>query len=58
MDNLHRARAIAAERFPEHLVDSKGRKHASIIRRSILAGHCDAGALVKDALVMVEGGGA
>ncbi|MEH3121153.1 MAG: hypothetical protein PGN16_04100 [Sphingomonas phyllosphaerae] len=47
MTAIEQARAQAAERFPEHLVDTMGREHPSIPRRALLRGDWDSGSLVR-----------
>lgn len=51
---IEQARAQAAERFPEHLVDSKGREHRSIPREAILRGDWDNGSLVRSFVTALE----
>lgn len=51
---IEQARAQAAERFPEHLVDTMGREHPSIPRRAILAGSWDNGSLVRSFVAALD----
>lgn len=55
MTDLERARAQAAEQYPEHLEDSMGRKHRCIPREAILKGGWDDGPLVRAFLAALEG---
>lgn len=48
---LQQARQNAASRYPETLVDTKGRKHRCIPREAILAGKWDEGEVVRRELV-------
>lgn len=47
MTAIERARAAAAEAYPEFLVDTKGREHPSIARKAILEGRWDNGSIVR-----------
>lgn len=48
-DSIEAKRQRAAERYPEFLVDTLGRKHYSVPRAAILAGKWDGGKAVQDA---------
>lgn len=51
---IHQARHNVAARYPEALVDTLGRIHPSIVRRSILAGHWDSSATIREELARLE----
>lgn len=55
MTNIERARAAAAERYPEALTDSQGREHRCIPREAILSGQWDRGDAVRAFVVAKEG---
>lgn len=54
MTDLERARQQVAARYPEALTDTHGRQHPNIPRQAILAGHWDAGGLVREALASLD----
>lgn len=51
---IEAARQAAAAAYPEHLIDSLGRKQPCIPRRNILAGNWDDGSLVRNFLTELE----
>jgi len=55
MTLIQRARAAAAEQYPEHLVDTLGRQHDCIPRRALLEGRWDDGSLVRAFVAALEG---